>query len=252
MPRHLEQVDEYILAAFMAGDLPQSLRQEIMAYIASSDKARDLLSMAYDAMDAAESGDGASRVLEAPSTLPPRPSRKGQLANVLRSRFNERHLWKVTALFAGSVLVLAIIVAVLVLDQSRSLAGNDAYNDWTPHISWSVQAADLETTLARARREGAWIAPTSDVLTWWRRRDQVRPVIAAIGRDEMHLDLINDSETPLSGLVMEIRGREGQYKSLRISGGEGSTQYVEELDVTYVFLPTLDIGANRVTLTWRR
>ena len=116
----------------------------------------------------------------------------------------------------------------------------------------SVQASDMETTIARAKREGAWIATTSEVLTWWRKRDQVRPVIASRGRDEMHIDLINDSETPISGLVLEIRGREGQYRNMRISGGEGETLYIEELDVTLVYLPTLDLGGNRITLTWRR
>lgn len=120
------------------------------------------------------------------------------------------------------------------------------------YMARSVQAADFETTIARAKREGAWIVPTSDVLTWWRRRGQVRPVIASLGRDEMHLDLINDSETTLSGLVLEIRGREGQYESMRISGGEGETQYIEELDVTLVYLPTLQQGGNRIILSWRR
>lgn len=120
------------------------------------------------------------------------------------------------------------------------------------YLARSVQAADFESTIARAKREGAWIAPTSDVLTWWRRRGQVRPVIASMGRDEMHLDLINDSEHTLSGLVLEIRGREGQFKDMRISGGEGDTQYIEERDVTLVYLPTLQQGGNRVILTWRR
>lgn len=68
----------------------------------------------------------------------------------------------------------------------------------------------------------------------------------------MHLDLINDSEHTLSGLVLEIRGREGQFKDMRISGGEGDTQYIEERDVTLVYLPTLQQGGNRVILTWRR
>jgi len=120
------------------------------------------------------------------------------------------------------------------------------------YLARSVQAGDFESTIARAKREGAWIAPTSDVLTWWRRRGQVRPVIVSKGRDEMHLDLINDSEYTLSGLVLEIRGREGQYKDMRISGGEGETMYIEEQDVTLVYLPTLQQGGNRIILTWRR
>jgi len=135
MPRPLEQADEYILAAFMAGDLPHSLRQEIIAYIASSDEALDLLAMAQVAMDAAASGDGASKALAVPSILTPRRNRKGQLANALRSRFNERHLWKVTALFAGSVLILAIIVALLVVDQSRVSEASKGVQEWAPRIT---------------------------------------------------------------------------------------------------------------------
>jgi len=119
------------------------------------------------------------------------------------------------------------------------------------YASRSVQADDFESTLARARREGAWIAPASDVLTWWRNRDQVRPVLTAKGRDEMHLDLINDSETAITGLVMEVRGEEGQYKNLRMAGGEGSVQYIEELDTTFVFLPVIEVGVTKITLSWR-
>jgi hypothetical protein len=114
----------------------------------------------------------------------------------------------------------------------------------------SVQAVDFETTIAQAKREGAWIAPVSDVLTWWRKRDQIRPVIAALGRDEMHLDLVNDSETPLRGLVMEIRGDRDQYEDLKISGGEGRVVWVEETETALVYLPEMEVGVNRVTLTW--
>jgi len=221
MPRPLEQADEYILAAFMAGDLPHSLRQEIIAYIASSDEARDLLAMAQVAMDAAASGDGASKALAVPSILTPLfiPGEEN-VPSALMSAQQVKELPDPLSIipvteglaptFEGSYDVVRRAHGYYVLPYFPET-----------YISRSVQAADLETTLARARREGAWIASTSEVLTWWRRRDQVRPVIAAIGRDEMHLDLINDSETPLSGLVMEIRGREGQYKSMRISGGEG-------------------------------
>ncbi len=119
------------------------------------------------------------------------------------------------------------------------------------YASRSVQAADFESVVARARREGAWVVPVSDVLTWWRKRDQVRPVIAALGRDEMHVDLVNDSETPLANLVLEIRGKGDQYQNMSISGGEGEVQYIEELETTFVFLPEIQVGVNRVTLTWR-
>ena len=118
------------------------------------------------------------------------------------------------------------------------------------YASRSLQSADFEKTLVRAKQEGAWIVPASDAITWWRNRDQIRPVIVSKGKDEMHLDLVNDSETPISNLVLEIRGDGKQYKDLRISGGEGNVVWVEETETTLVFLPEMAIGVNRVTLTF--
>ena len=118
------------------------------------------------------------------------------------------------------------------------------------YASRSVQAADFERTLVRARQEGAWIVPASDAITWWRNRDQIRPVITALGKDEMHVDLVNDSETPIRDLVLEIRGDGDQYKDMRISGGEGTVLWVEETETTMVYLPEMAVGVNRVTLTW--
>ncbi len=118
------------------------------------------------------------------------------------------------------------------------------------YASRSLQAADFESTLVRAKQEGAWIVTSSEAITWWRNRDQIRPVIAALGKDEMHLDLVNDSETPIRDLVLEIRGDRDQYKDLRIAGGEGTVVWVEETETTMVYLPEMDMGVNRVTLTW--
>lgn len=118
------------------------------------------------------------------------------------------------------------------------------------YASRSVQAADLEATLALAKREGAWIATASDVLSWWRSRDQIRPVITSLGRDEMHLDLVNDSETPLSGLVLEIRGDRNQYQDMSVAGGEGNVVWINETETALVYLPALAIGVNRIALTW--
>lgn len=118
------------------------------------------------------------------------------------------------------------------------------------YASRSLQAADFESTLVRAKQEGAWIVTSSEAITWWRNRDQIRPVIAALGKDEMNLDLVNDSETPIRDLVLEIRGDRDQYKDLRIAGGEGTVVWVEETETTMVYLPEMDMGVNRVTLTW--
>ena len=341
MPSQIAPTDEYILAAFLSGQLPDPLRQEIISYLTNSRQARDILSMARDAMDSVDSGDGMGSpdprpVVTSDGKMAPSP----ETVVMVRKRLDERTMWKVTAVFAGAVLVLALIVMALVLDSNSRVSGaaewaarvegdnleltwpsvpgatsyqilqfdaathqarvvaaverpraelgsilsastglisiipvtegiaptfqksyqvvRDAHGYYVlpyypeTYAARSRQAADMEATIARAKREGAWIVTTSQALTWWRARGQVRPVIASMGRDEMQIDLINDSESPFSGLVMEIRGRDGQYQHMRISGGEGETLYVEDLDVTLVFLPTLDIGGNRITLTWRR
>lgn len=78
MSRNIEHVDEYILAAFLAGDLPARLRKEIVSYIADNDSARDLLGMAREAMDAADVGDGSRASQLSPSlVLSPRPDPSG-------------------------------------------------------------------------------------------------------------------------------------------------------------------------------
>ncbi|MDA1028257.1 MAG: hypothetical protein O3B41_04285 [Bacteroidetes bacterium] len=118
------------------------------------------------------------------------------------------------------------------------------------YTSRSLQAANFEATIAQAKREGAWIVPVSNVLTWWRKRDQIRPVIAALGKGEMHLDLINDSVSPINNLVLEIRGNRDQYENMKIAGGQGKVIWVEETETTLVFLPEMAVGVNRVTLTW--
>jgi hypothetical protein len=60
MHRKTENFDEYILAAYLSGDVPDRLRQEIASYLNCNPGARELLGMATDALDAAETGDGAS------------------------------------------------------------------------------------------------------------------------------------------------------------------------------------------------
>lgn len=44
-------LDEYDLAAFLAGTLPESRRQEVVAYLASNAEARELLCMAHEALE---------------------------------------------------------------------------------------------------------------------------------------------------------------------------------------------------------
>ena len=137
MPRSIEPTDEYILAAFLSGDLPDRLRREIITYLTGSDQARDILAMARDALDSLESGDGA----------PVTPSREARVAaarelhEALNAQVHDRTVWKVTALFASAVLVLALIVMFLVAGLPRTQVEGRA-PEWTPH----VEGADLQLT----------------------------------------------------------------------------------------------------------
>jgi len=142
MSRKIEHADEYILAAFLAGDLPSSLRKEIASYIAESDSARDLLTMAQQAMDVAETGDGAPYTnLELATVVPPRTSSRRTTAQPV---IGLGSLWKVTALFASAVLVLTITVGILAFDNSGAASSSDG--NWMPtvgaeqlNLSWPSQ-----------------------------------------------------------------------------------------------------------------
>lgn len=134
MHSQIAPTDEYILAAFLSGQLPDPLRQEIIAYLTQSGQARDILAMARDAMDSVDSGDGMAESIPQPSVSGDGHSRVEATASVVssRKRLDERTMWKVTAVFAGAVLVLALIVMALVLDPSRRIADG---GEWAPSIA---------------------------------------------------------------------------------------------------------------------
>ena len=54
MARKPDHIDEYLLADYLAGDLSPAQRDRCSAYLAGDGSARELLSMAGEAMDAAE------------------------------------------------------------------------------------------------------------------------------------------------------------------------------------------------------
>ena len=60
-------LDEYTLAAFLSGTLPEDRRREVMAYLAENADARELLCMAHDALEAAQEPVAEPFVMPAPS-----------------------------------------------------------------------------------------------------------------------------------------------------------------------------------------
>lgn len=127
MSRPSEHIDEHILAAFLSGNLPAPLRREIATYIAQNERARDLLSMANDAMEVVESGDGMSsgmgdgfqeRKKKSSPRRIPRP-----VSFPSQSEGSDNTLWKVATLFGASVLLLAITVGLLAFEYRTETWG---------------------------------------------------------------------------------------------------------------------------------
>ncbi len=113
MNRSTQPIDEYTLAAFIAGTLSEERRREVIAYLADHPEARTLLHMAVEAMDAATepaappepvpapgdeagAGDGADRM-----PLPrPTPARRDHPA---RRRSRGRYLTLSLALVLAGI-----------------------------------------------------------------------------------------------------------------------------------------------------
>lgn len=129
MSRYNEHIDEHILAAFLSGNLPAPLRKEIAAYIAQNEQARDLLSMANEAMEVVDSGDGYQKSQKKfPSIKPEVLFQEG-----VESSERDRKLWKLAAFFAGAVLVLAITVGLLAFEYRVNSLRPEA-TTWTPSV----------------------------------------------------------------------------------------------------------------------
>ncbi len=116
----------------------------------------------------------------------------------------------------------------------------------------SVSAADFERTIARARKERAWIATVSDAVIWWRQRQSIRPLVVSRSGQELHIDVHNDSESVVDGAVLEIKMGDEKFRNMRVAGGDGVARFNEETGVMNVHLPTLAIGVRRVVVTWDR
>ena len=124
MSRTSEHVDEHILAAYLSGRLPEGLRREIVAYLASNDEARELLIMAEDAMEVGESGDGFPLLSKRRSLLRqrgavlPTTTKQAPVARDFHHRRDESNIWKTIAILASALLVIALILAVHLLSTS--------------------------------------------------------------------------------------------------------------------------------------
>ena len=70
-------IDEYTLAAFLAGTLSNERRAEVAAYLAHNEDARELLQMAHEALESAKRSDEPLVLPAAPARQPAPPARTG-------------------------------------------------------------------------------------------------------------------------------------------------------------------------------
>lgn len=76
MPDSDQVIDEHTLAAFIAGTLPKNRRDEVITYLAGNSDAREVLQMAYDALETAQDStlyaEGPSSPAKQRTGTPPR------------------------------------------------------------------------------------------------------------------------------------------------------------------------------------
>ncbi len=94
-------VDDQTLASFMAGTLPAHRRREVASYLANNANARELLHMAYEAMDA-------SRSMEQPLTVP-QPARPMSMPKADRApRLSGLRLHRYTRYAVAAVVIFSV------------------------------------------------------------------------------------------------------------------------------------------------
>lgn len=120
--------DEYTLAAFMAGSLSDERRQEVIAYLAENAEARELLVMAYQALDASEDGtplpfDVPAFPQATPQPVAPAPDRAPRVQDRTARRFTWKRMSRYAATF---VVVFALGVSLrLVVGPPTSDTSSD-------------------------------------------------------------------------------------------------------------------------------
>ena len=148
MARSKEQLDEYLLAAYLSGDLPRNLRTEISSYLVDDERARDLLTMAGDALTSVSEGDGAGRVVSPGVQVPPRHHRP---ASSSVTPVTDQSLWKLIIVVSVTVLLLTIALAWhIVSDGDIRAPGADS--GWMP----TVDAASLQLEWPEIRNAVAY------------------------------------------------------------------------------------------------
>ncbi len=183
MNRKKQPIDEYTLAAFLSGSLPEDRRREVVAYLAENADARELLCMAHEALDAAEQPVAEPFVIPraTPETAAPEPRRAARPAAPRPALRRQRVRRFATAALMVAVLGIGLRVG-LSLNDTDALRGDAEDDRLTVRVStpalqfqwntveeayyyrlvvWDVDAAEVvarhETKSTRLGRNDAFV-----------------------------------------------------------------------------------------------
>lgn len=135
-------LDEYTLAAFLSGTLPEEKHREVLRHLTDNEEARELVCMAQDAMEAAREPVTEPFALPEVSSKPtaaPQPARAP--ARPALSLFR----WKPYAVAAMILVMLTIGLQVGLFDNTDTLRGGEEasaliiqVDDQTLAMSWNA------------------------------------------------------------------------------------------------------------------
>lgn len=193
MDHHQQPMDEYTLAAFLAGTLPEDRRREVVAFLSENADARELLCMAHEALEAAQ--QPVVEPFTMPPAAPPPPSHPAPRPAVPPAHAHApQRRWRTPGFAAAAlgllvtVLGLSLYVALNDADQMRS--STDETERLNVHIStqplqfrwnevpdayqyhlviWDVEAVEIvkqhNTKLTRLAPEDPFIQSLPALLT---------------------------------------------------------------------------------------
>jgi len=138
MAKNLDRIDEYRLADYLAGELSPDDRTAVSAYLAKDASARELLSMAGEALDAA-GGDGAPE---------PRKRRPGVKSRPPFQTPSYRTLVRIIVVLCGLTITFGLVLLAHVVESDRGATVQEGPSidvNWSPilrsdqfGISWSA------------------------------------------------------------------------------------------------------------------
>lgn len=127
-----QPMDEYTLAAFMAGTLPRNRRAEVAEYLSNNADARELLQMAYEALESSHSREDDAEL----ATIAFREQREARKAHVRADRRPSparRRASSVGRFVAAAVMVFAVGAGLRLslgppADALRSRSSSDVFD----------------------------------------------------------------------------------------------------------------------------